>query len=80
MIDKALKRIAGISAVVAFFVAVILGVLLDHPLLVCSLRALGAGAVMYVVVLVAGRVIVRIVVEEMVTSQLRSERRTGGDD
>ena len=79
MAAKNLKKLAGVMAVVTFFATVLVGVAGDNPVLTCSARAIGAALAMYVVVWVAGKVVLRIIMEEIVASQLRSERRSRGD-
>jgi len=74
-----LKKLAGVAAIVTFFATVFAGVTTQNPVFTCALRAILAAGVMYAIVLIAGRLILRIIVEEMVSSRIRRRRSLDSD-
>jgi hypothetical protein len=63
-----MRRAASISAVIAFFAMAIIGAASGTPLFTCALRAIAGAAITYLLMRVAGRIIVAVLVEAIVGS------------
>ena len=78
------KRTATIASVMSFFVLALVGWFSNVPTFTCGVRALMGAAVVYVLVTIASRILIRIAVDTMISSAARgsgteetsSERRT----
>lgn len=64
---------------VTFFAAVWAGIAGGNGLETCAVRGLLAAVVMYAVIGVGGRVVLRLLVEEMVEHEVRRRRRSERD-
>lgn len=73
------KKLAGVAAIMTFFATVFVGVTVENPVFTCALRAIIAAGVMYAIVLIAGRLILRIIVEEIISSRIRRRRSSDSD-
>ena len=63
-------------AVVGFFVLAFVGWASDVPLFACSTRALVGAAALYVVTTIAGRLVIRVVTDEILRNAQRQKGRT----
>lgn len=79
MNPRNVKKLAGVAAIMTFFATVIAGIAVENPVFTCALRAIIAAGVMYTIALIAGRVVLRIIVEEMVSSRIRRRRSPDSD-
>ena len=79
MNPRNVKKLAGVAAIMTLLATVWVGVTAENPVFTCALRAIVAAGVMYAIVLIAGRVVLRIIVEEMVSSRIRRQRSSDSD-
>jgi len=63
-----MRRAAAILAVVAFFGMAVIGAASGAPPFTCAVRALAGAAITYVLMRVAGRIVVNILVDAIVGS------------
>ncbi|MBN1124141.1 MAG: hypothetical protein JXA82_03975 [Sedimentisphaerales bacterium] len=76
--ENKIKPIAGSLGVAMFFIIAIVAWISDCEPGTCAYRALVGGIVAYIVVSIAGRIILRILVDEIIENQVRqySQRYT----
>ena len=72
--ETTVKRTATIAAVMSFFVLALVGWFSDVPTFTCGVRALIGAAVVYVVVTIASRILIRITVDTIISSATRASR------
>lgn len=71
--QRSVRAVAIQLAVVVFFAMAVAGWVCGCSPGECGLRALGGAAVMYAVVQIAGRIVVKILLDAMVDSQMRKQ-------
>jgi hypothetical protein len=72
-----MRRLAAIAATLTLFGQAVAGCLAGVPPLECCIRAAAGWAIMFVVVLIAGRLVVNIMVDALM-DQASSRRRGDG--
>lgn len=73
--EQKIKILAVYLAVFVFFVMAVAGWLFGCSPAMCGSRALAGAVVMYAVVQISGRIVIRILLNAMVESQLRKQNR-----
>lgn len=78
--ENKIKPVAGSLGVAMFFLIAIVAWFCDCEPATCAYRALVGGIVVYVVVSIAGRMILRILVDEIIENHVRQyNKRLFGD-
>lgn len=72
-----MRNIAVSISVVSFFLLALVGWCSGLPVFVCSMRALAGAAVLYVIVKVAGRLILAVMVDAVIKSRSSDQAREG---
>ena len=72
-----MRRFAVTVAILAFLGLAAVGMVAGVPTLDCALRALGGAAVLYVVVSAAGRLVINIMVDAVISSAADKARERG---
>jgi hypothetical protein len=65
---ETMRKAASISSIIVFFAMAIIGMASGTPPFTCSLRALAGAAIAFLLVRVAGRIVVRILVDALMGS------------
>lgn len=73
--ERHIRTAAIRLAVLLFFVMAVAGWLWGCSPAVCATRALGGAVVMYAVVQIAGRIIVKILIDAVVDSQIQKQAK-----
>ena len=73
--QQKVRAIAIQLAVLVFFAMAIAGCLCKCSPAVCAARALGGAVVMYWVVQLAGRLVIKILIDAMVDSHMRRQKK-----
>jgi len=74
-VEQKVKILAVYLAVFVFFVMAAAGGLFGCSPAVCGSRALAGAVVMYAVVQISGRIVIRILLNAIVESQLRKQNK-----
>jgi len=72
-VQQSVRAAAIQLAVVIFFAMAVAGWLCGSSPGACGLRALGGAVVMYVVTQIAGRIVIKILLDAIVDSQIRKQ-------
>lgn len=79
-----IRQTAGMAAVICFFAMAIIGSLKGHSPATCCFRAVGGAVIAYVTISIAGRWVLAIVIDAIVSSKTRTsqskEQERGGAD
>lgn len=75
MFEKDIKRLAVQMAVVLFFVMAIVGWFSGLTPETITFRALGGALAIYILVLTAGKLMVRVLIRALVNEQMRRHRK-----
>ena len=74
-----MRQLAAIAAVIGFFALAFVGWFNDVPVFICGVRALGGAVVLYLVIGLAGTVVVRIIADAAVQAQVDNARSGKGE-
>ena len=75
-----MRRLATFAAVMAFFAMAIVGWLSEQSIFTCAMRALVGAAVLFVVVLLAGRIALRIMVDAVLKARWQASQQRAARD
>jgi hypothetical protein len=73
-----MRQLASMTAVIGFFALAFVGWFSDVPVFTCGMRALGGAVAIYLVMGVAGTIVVRIVAEAAVQAQIANAPNKAG--
>ncbi len=65
-----MRQLASVTAVIGFFALAFVGWLSNVPIFTCGMRALVGAVAIYVVMGIAGTIVVRIIAEAAVQAQM----------